>query len=85
MSAAPADIGHVPVTAVLLTHPANTPHVPGLISQPHFALPAVLAAAEPTPLKAALDAVWHALHTYGEHYPDLLEEIRSVCAERAGT
>ncbi|OSP32096.1 hypothetical protein B7767_38265 [Streptomyces sp. 13-12-16] len=54
------------------------------ISQPHFALPAVLAAAEPAPLKAALDAVWHALNTYGEHYPELLEEIRSVCAEKAG-
>ncbi|MFE0654264.1 hypothetical protein ACFVZH_37565 [Streptomyces sp. NPDC059534] len=87
LSAAAADIRHVPVsvTAMALTHPASTPHVPGLISQPHFALPAVTAAAEPIALKAALDAVWHALHTYGEHYPDLLEEIRSLCAQRAGT
>ncbi|WP_327241641.1 hypothetical protein [Streptomyces sp. NBC_01320] len=44
----------------------------------------MLAAAEPTPLKAALDAVWHALNTYGEHYPELLEEIRSACAKRTG-
>ncbi|MCX4985888.1 hypothetical protein [Streptomyces sp. NBC_00572] len=84
LSAAPTDIGHVRVAAALLTYPASTPYVPGEISQPHFALPAVLAAAEPTPLHAALDAVWHALHTYGEHYPDLLEEIWSVCTERAG-
>ncbi|MFQ6199241.1 hypothetical protein [Streptomyces sp. NPDC000405] len=79
--ASPADMTH---TAALLVHQTGTPHVPGEISQPHFALPAVLAAADPDPLKAALDAVWHALHTYGEHYPELLKEIRSVCTERAG-
>ncbi|MEU2543898.1 hypothetical protein ABZ618_00380 [Streptomyces roseolus] len=86
LSAARADIGHVPafVTPAALTHPAPTPQVRGLISQPHFALPAVLAAADPSPLKAALDAVSHALETYGEHYPELLEEIRSFCADRSG-
>ncbi|UBI39162.1 MULTISPECIES: hypothetical protein [Streptomyces] len=81
-SAPPADAE--PISAVLV-HQTGTPRVPGEISQPHFALPAVLAAAESDPLKAALDAVWHALHTYGEHYPELLADIRSVCAERAGT
>ncbi|KOY55976.1 hypothetical protein [Streptomyces sp. XY332] len=50
------------------------------ISQLDFALPAVLAAAEPDPLKAVLDAVFQAVCTYGEHYPELLEEIRSACA-----
>ncbi|WP_443060996.1 hypothetical protein [Streptomyces sp. NBC_00464] len=69
--------------AFVTVHPAATPQTRGLISQPHFALPAVLAAAKPAPLAAALDAVWHALNTYGEHYPGLLDEIRSVCAERA--
>ncbi|KPI22089.1 hypothetical protein OV450_7506 [Actinobacteria bacterium OV450] len=65
-------------SASLLVYP-GTPDVRGPISQPYFALPAVLAAAEPNPLKAALDAVWHALHTHGEHYPELLTEIwRSV-------
>ncbi|MFJ9641196.1 hypothetical protein [Streptomyces sp. NPDC101178] len=50
------------------------------ISQPHYALPAVLAAAGPAPLVAALDAVWHALNTCGERYPAFLDEIRAVCA-----
>jgi hypothetical protein len=76
-----AGTGHEAV----VVHPAVTPRTPGRISQPHFALPAVLAAAGPAPLTAALDAVSHALHTYGEHYPQLLEEIRSVCAERVGS
>ncbi|MFE5514007.1 hypothetical protein ACFQ9J_26085 [Streptomyces sp. NPDC056529] len=67
-----------PMVFTELVFPASTPQVRGPISQPHFALPAVLAAAEPDPLKAALDAVWHALNTYGEHYPKLLDEIRST-------
>ncbi|MFI0829352.1 hypothetical protein ACH4Q7_33585 [Streptomyces roseolus] len=85
LSAAGAGIGHVPafVAPAALTHPARTPQVRGPVSQPHFALPAVLAAADPSPLKAALDAVSHALETYGEHYPALLEEIRSFCADRS--
>ncbi|MFJ9586580.1 hypothetical protein [Streptomyces acidicola] len=75
----PADVGHYVAVEACAT---GTPRAPEQISQPHFALPAVLAAAEPAPLKAALDAVWHAVNTYGEHYPELLEEIRSACAER---
>ncbi|WP_374213271.1 hypothetical protein [Streptomyces sp. G1] len=55
---------------------------PSEISQPHFALPAVIAAADPYPLKAALDAVWHTIATYGEHCPELLREIRSACPEQ---
>ncbi|MFH9044795.1 hypothetical protein ACH4FA_36510 [Streptomyces sp. NPDC017966] len=70
-------------TAVVV-HPSVTPRSPHRISQPHFALPAVLAAAGTDPLEAALDAVWHAVGTYGEHYPELLEEIRSACAGKAG-
>lgn len=58
----------------------RTPRALHRISQPHFALPAVLAAAGPAPLIAALDAVWHALNTCGEHYPEFLDEIRAVCA-----
>ncbi|MFJ3673246.1 hypothetical protein ACIPSE_42980 [Streptomyces sp. NPDC090106] len=57
---------------------------PEQISQPYFALPAVLAAAEPDPLRASLDAVWHAVATFGEDYPELLEEIRSVCVDKVG-
>ncbi|MFJ5811114.1 hypothetical protein [Streptomyces sp. NPDC093093] len=71
-----------PMVFTELVFPAGTPQVRGPISQPHFALPAVLAAAEPDPLKAALDAVWHALNTYGEHYPELLDEIRSIWGGR---
>ncbi|MGZ3096911.1 hypothetical protein [Streptomyces sp. H72] len=49
------------------------------MSQPHMALPALLAAAEADPLQAALDAVYAAVATYGEDYRTLLEEIRSAC------
>ncbi|MFI8326832.1 hypothetical protein [Streptomyces sp. NPDC085529] len=86
LSAARVDVGDVPafVTPTALTHPARPPQVRGPISQPHFALPAVLAAAGSSPLKAALDAVWHALETYGEHYPELLREIRAYCADEPG-
>ncbi|WP_299541751.1 hypothetical protein [uncultured Streptomyces sp.] len=69
-------VGH----GVAAVHASGTPRGPERISQPHFALPAVLAATEPDPLKAALEAVWHAVNTYGEHYPELLEELRSTCA-----
>ncbi|MGW6535474.1 hypothetical protein ACWGBV_01665 [Streptomyces sp. NPDC055051] len=69
------------VTPAELTHFAPRRHDFGPISQPHFALPAVLAVAETSPLHAALDAVSHAIATYGEHYPVLLEEIRAVCAQ----
>ncbi|WNF25331.1 hypothetical protein RI138_00125 [Streptomyces sp. C11-1] len=76
----PPDTGRHTVSVVL---PNPTPPDLGEISQPHFALPAVIAAADPTPLTAALDAVWHAIATYGEHYPELLCEIWSACPEQA--
>ncbi|MGO4747313.1 hypothetical protein AB4212_01480 [Streptomyces sp. 2MCAF27] len=44
----------------------------------------MLAAAEPAPLRAALDAVWAAVNMCGEHYPELLEEVWSACAEQVG-
>jgi hypothetical protein len=49
------------------------------LSQPHMALPAVTGAAEPDPLRAAVDAVYAAVVTYGEDWPALLSEIRSLC------
>ncbi|WP_206315077.1 hypothetical protein [Streptomyces sp. C1-2] len=59
----------------------STPSRPrGRISQPHFASPALPAAVHPDPLRAALDAVCAAVETYGEHYPELLAEIRAFCA-----
>jgi hypothetical protein len=45
-------------------------------------LPAVIHAADPDPLKAALGASSAAIAAYGENYPVLLEEIWSVV--RAG-
>ncbi|MFJ2627374.1 hypothetical protein ACIO6T_29175 [Streptomyces sp. NPDC087532] len=50
------------------------------MSQPHMAVPALLGAAEADPLRAALDAVFAAVVTYGEDYPALLQDIWSVCA-----
>ncbi|MFE4263719.1 hypothetical protein [Streptomyces sp. NPDC056883] len=80
---APADDGPTPTGGgghiTMAVHTSRTPHGPLRISQPYIALPAVLAAADPDPLKAALDAVWAAVNTYGEHYLELLEEIRSAC------
>ncbi|MEZ3181846.1 hypothetical protein KYY02_25180 [Streptomyces pimonensis] len=67
----------------MVAHPPSS-RAAHRISQPHFALPAVLTAAEPAPLQAVLDAVRHAVNTYGEHYPELLEKTRSVCAGKAG-
>ncbi|WP_030226755.1 hypothetical protein [Streptomyces sp. NRRL WC-3626] len=51
------------------------------MSQPHMALPALLGAAEPDPLRAALDAVFAAVAAYGEDHPALLREIRSALPE----
>ncbi|EST36261.1 hypothetical protein M878_02825 [Streptomyces roseochromogenus subsp. oscitans DS 12.976] len=48
-------------------------------SQPHMALPALLGAADPDALQAALDAVYAGIATYGENYPALLREVWSVC------
>ncbi|MCW8376193.1 hypothetical protein [Streptomyces justiciae] len=45
------------------------------MSQPHMALPAVTGAAEADPLRAALDAVYAGVVTYGEHYETLLQEV----------
>lgn len=59
-------------------HTSGTVRGSQQIAQSYFALPAVLAAAEPDPLKAALDAVWHAVNTYGEHYPELLGALVGV-------
>lgn len=69
---------------VVMARTAGTPHGPQERRQANAALPAVFAAAGPDPLKAALDSVWAAVNTYGEHYPKLLEEIRSVCADQVG-
>ncbi|MEV0170365.1 hypothetical protein AB0I00_04425 [Streptomyces sp. NPDC050803] len=52
------------------------------MSQPHMALPALSAAAEPDPLQAALDAVFAAVVTYGEDFPALLQEIWSSLRTR---
>ncbi|WP_320779546.1 hypothetical protein [Streptomyces sp. CRN 30] len=60
--------------------PAGAQRTPHRISQPHFALPAIPAAADPDPLRAALEAVWHALGTYGDRYPLLLAEVWASCA-----
>ncbi|MER7406193.1 hypothetical protein ABT373_27875 [Streptomyces sp. NPDC000070] len=54
------------------------------MSQPHMALPAVTGAAEPDPLRAALDAVFAAVVTFGENHPALLAEVWSVCEGRHG-
>ena len=41
-----------------------------------MALPALLAAAAPDPLQAALEAVWAAVTTYADRHPVFLAEIR---------
>ncbi|WP_309096644.1 hypothetical protein [Streptomyces sp.] len=51
------------------------------MSQPHLALPAVPAAGEPDPLRAAVDAVYAAVSAYGERHRVLLDEIRSFVEE----
>ncbi|MFI2608487.1 hypothetical protein [Kitasatospora sp. NPDC018619] len=57
------------------------PPDPGLrMSQPHMALPAVFGAAEPDPLRAAIDAVYAAVVTYGEDHPALLAQVRAALA-----
>ncbi|MGV9454842.1 hypothetical protein [Streptomyces sp. NPDC003635] len=61
---------------LLVTHGAPDDSLP--MSQPHMALPAIPGAAEPDPLRAALDAVFAAVVTYGEDYPVLLQQIRAA-------
>ncbi|CAL9504366.1 hypothetical protein SUDANB58_03520 [Streptomyces sp. enrichment culture] len=66
-----------------VARPVPAPHVPRRISRPHYALPALPAAAGPDPLRAALDAVWAAVGAYGEDYPRLLAEVRAACPGEA--
>ncbi|WP_171163360.1 hypothetical protein [Streptomyces sp. I05A-00742] len=60
----------------------GAPQAPLGISQPHVAVPALLGAAGPDPLRAALDAVYAAVATYGEDYRTVLREVWSVCRRR---
>ena len=46
------------------------------VSQQHSAVPALFATAEPDALRAALDAVYAAVVTYGRHYRTVLAELR---------
>ncbi|WP_405618277.1 hypothetical protein OG292_28690 [Streptomyces sp. NBC_01511] len=62
----------VPLTLV------NVPRSGTAISQPHLAVPAVFAAADPDPLQAAVDALFAAAATYGDDYGTLLAEVRSL-------
>lgn len=55
----------------------GSPDRPRPVSQPYMAIPALFAAAEADPLRAALDAVYAAVATYGEDHPTLLEEVWS--------
>jgi hypothetical protein len=48
------------------------------VSQQHAATPALLAAAEPDALQAALDTLFAAVVTYGDRYPDLLAALRDT-------
>ena len=75
----PSDSGWGPHAAMITI---GRPDPSLRISQPHMALPAVTAAAEPDPLRAALDAVYAAVVTYGEDHPALLAEVWSFCEER---
>ncbi|MER5932801.1 hypothetical protein [Streptomyces sp. NPDC002054] len=71
-----------PAAAYAVLHmspgPAAPPPPPLRMSQPHMALPALLDAAGPDPLQAALDAVYAAVVTYGEDYPALLRQAWSA-------
>jgi hypothetical protein len=49
---------------------------PGNLLQQAMALPALLAAAQPDPLRAALDALFAAAVTYGTDYPALFAQVR---------
>ncbi|MFF7604410.1 hypothetical protein [Streptomyces parvulus] len=54
------------------------------MSQPHMALPALLAADLPDPLRAALDGVWAGVSAFGEEYRTLLDEVRALCGPEGG-
>ncbi|GGU97718.1 hypothetical protein GCM10010260_37070 [Streptomyces filipinensis] len=62
---------------LLATLGEPSPHL--RLSQPHMAVPALLGAAGPDPLRAALDAVYAGITAYGDNYPALLREIWTVC------
>jgi hypothetical protein len=51
------------------------------ISQQHAAVPALLGAAEPDALQAALDALFAAVVTYGDRYPNLLAALKKEFPE----
>ena len=48
------------------------------VSQQHAAAPALLSAAEPDALQAALDTLYLAVVTYGDRYRDLLAALRAT-------
>ncbi|MFF8875479.1 hypothetical protein [Streptomyces massasporeus] len=75
----PPDLASSPLVAMLTI---GRPDPSLRISQAHMALPAVTAAAGPDPLRAALDAVYAAVVTYGEDHPALLAEVWSFCEDR---
>ncbi|WP_209446622.1 hypothetical protein [Streptomyces palmae] len=62
-------------TSYRVAIPTAEPPTALRMSQPHMALPALLDAAEPDALRAALDAVHAAVATYGEDYRTLLQEV----------
>ncbi|MFD8225918.1 hypothetical protein ACFV16_17285 [Streptomyces massasporeus] len=76
----PPDFGTAPLFAMITI---GRPDPSLRISQPHMALPAVTAAADADPLRAALDAVYAAVITYGEDHPAVLAEVWSFCEERS--
>lgn len=68
--------GRRSATAVFTTGvTSGAPDPSRRMAQPHMALPAVTGAAEADPLRAALDAVYASVVTYGEHYETLLQEV----------
>ena len=58
---------------VVITHPGGAP---GPISQKHAALPAVTGAADTDPLRAAIDALYAAVVTFGDDFRIVLAEVR---------
>jgi hypothetical protein len=82
--ALPSPFDDVERTWRLLWDDERVPHTtvihyePGLgeVSQQAVALPALWAAAEDDPLRAALEALFAAVFTFGADYPALLEEVR---------
>jgi hypothetical protein len=65
------------VYETMLSIGAPSPHL--RMPQSHLALPALLDATATDPVRAAIDATFAAVVTYGEAYPALLQELRSAC------